>query len=221
VTEPGHPGASNPARELRLAASLWSVQRAQREAVARRLIDAGLARWHWDVADGSLGNPGGFDPEEAARLAELGAVDSEAHLMVHEPARRVPHWAALCDTIVVHREATGWREGLEAVRECGRTPVVAISPSAPISDVSSLPPEVGVLVMSVPPGGAGSTFAAATLDRLAALRGRELLGVDGGVTFDLAGRCVRHGATWLVSGTDLCGATDPGRWIDGVAAQRD
>ncbi|KAE8765944.1 hypothetical protein [Georgenia thermotolerans] len=205
---------------LRLAASLWSVPREEQTSVATRLTQAGLTRWHWDVADGSLGNPGGFRPKEAAQLARGTGLASEAHLMLDDPASVVPDWADFCDTIVVHREARGWEEGLAAVRESGRTPAVAISPWTPISKVSELPGDVGVLVMSVPPGGAGSVFAPATLDRVAGLRGRKLLGVDGGVTRELAGRCAEHGATWLVSGTDLCGAANPAHWLSTVTGPR-
>ncbi|WP_129336336.1 hypothetical protein [Cellulomonas endophytica] len=206
---------------LRVAVSLWSVPEAERAAELARLVAGGVRRVHWDVSDGDLAAPGGFDPEGVAQLVASLPPDAEVahevHLMVRRPVEHVPAWTDLCDTVVVHVEAEGWREAVDAVRGAGRRAAVAVSPGTPLDEVRALGPDVGVLVMSVVPGQAGSGFLPTTYDRLDALAGRPLLGVDGSVDLERGARCHAHGATWLVSGTSLCGCPDPARWLEQLA----
>lgn len=202
---------------LRVAASMWSVPPAEREAVVRRLAAAGLRRWHWDHSDGSLGPAGGFGPDEAARITRATRLAAEAHLMVADPLAVLAAWT-WCDTVVVHVEADRWADAVAGVRSAGRAAAVAIAPSTPLDAVTDLDPDVGVLVMSVAPGHAGTTFVPETFDRVAALRGRTPIGVDGGMTLPLARECIAQGATWIVSGTDLCGCSDPRRWLADLGA---
>ncbi|QHT54654.1 hypothetical protein GXP71_00085 [Cellulomonas sp. H30R-01] len=201
---------------LVVAASLWSTPPDRLAGEAVRLAAAGLTRWHWDVSDGVFAAPGGFDPDTVSRLSHLTGLPGEAHLMVCDPLAEVDAWTAVCDTVIVHVEATGWATAVSRVRSAGRRAGVAISPSTPLSALDDLPPDVAVLVMSITPGQAGSTFQPSTLSRLDALGGRAGgggLGVDGGVTLDHAHDCAAHGATWVVSGSALCGASDPETWL--------
>jgi ribulose-phosphate 3-epimerase len=197
-----------------VAASLWSTPQPDRAAAATRLTAAGVRRFHWDVSDGVFTLPGGFTSVEAGALAHAsGPVASEAHLMVCEPVRHVGDWTALCDTVAVHVESDGWGEAVAFVRDAGRRPVVAVGPGTPLEQVLSLPTDVGVLVMAVPPGHAGSRFDPDTLGRLDALDDRPTLGVDGGVDAERARQCRSHGATWVVSGSSLCSAPDHAAWL--------
>lgn len=192
---------------------MWSVPTAELETRAHQLAAAGLRRWHWDHADGSLGPAGGFSVDTADRLTSATDLLGEAHLMVADPAAAVARWLPVCDTIIVQVEATGYADAVELIRNAGRTAAVAIAPGTPLTVLDGLPDDVGVLVMSVEPGRAGTSFHNGTWQRLQELRGRSLLGVDGSVTRERATRCVNHGATWIVSGTDLCGSPDPAGWL--------
>jgi ribulose-phosphate 3-epimerase len=196
-----------------VAASLWSVPRDGLEEEARRLAAAGLRRWHWDVSDGAFAAPGGFDVATVARLSALTGTPGEAHLMVQEPLPQVEAWAAVCDRVLVHVEADGWDVAVERLLARGCRAGVAISPGTPLSALDGLPADVAVLVMSITPGQAGSRFLPTTLHRLDALVGRAELGVDGGVTLEHARACDAHGATWVVSGSALCGSDDPAAWL--------
>ncbi|MBD3781078.1 MAG: hypothetical protein IE923_17685 [Micrococcales bacterium] len=199
---------------LLVAASLWSTPRDRLDTEAGRLAAAGLRRWHWDASDGVLAAPGGFDVATAARLMRRTGLPGEAHLMVTDPLAHVDDWAEVCDTVVVHAEARGWQEAVERVRRRGRRPGVAVAPGTRPAVVDGLPDDVAVLVMSIVPGRAGAAFEPATLPRLDALAGRAALGVDGGVTLDRARDCAAHGATWVVSGSALCGSPDPAVWLE-------
>jgi ribulose-phosphate 3-epimerase len=196
-----------------VAASLWSTPRDRIDAEARRLAAAGLRRWHWDVSDGVFADPGGFDIDTVGRIGHATGLPGEAHLMVSDPLTSVDAWAEVCDTVIVHVEAEGWERAVDRVRHRGVRPGVAISPDTPVSTLTDLPDDVAVLVMSIVPGRAGATFMPATLERLSSLAGRAHLGVDGGVTLALARDCGAHGATWVVSGSSLCGCDDPGAWL--------
>ena len=56
---------------LTVAASLWSTPKDRLDSEALRLAAAGLRRWHWDVSDGVLAAPGGFDVDTVERLTRL------------------------------------------------------------------------------------------------------------------------------------------------------
>ena len=169
---------------------------------------------HWDVSDGRFTVPGGFDVEEAQALTDAGGPPGcEVHLMVERPLDHVGAWLDLCDLVAVHVESADWRETVRTVEAAGRRAAVAISPRTPVEAVVELPHHVGVLVMAVEPGHAGSGFLPATLDTLDQLAGRPLLGVDGSVDAGRGRACRRHGATWLVSGASLCGARDSAQWL--------
>lgn len=201
---------------VRLAGSLWSVTSDRVDDEASRLARAGLRRWHWDVSDGSFATPGGFAPRDAARVGTLTGLSGEAHLMVERPVEHLEPWLEVCDTVTVHVESQGWEGAVERIRAAGCDAAVAISPGTPLDALADLPAQIGVLVMSVVPGRAGSGFLPATYDRLDRLAGRTLLGVDGSVDLERGRRCVRHGATWLVSGTALTAVDDPAVWITSV-----
>ncbi|HEY0214836.1 MAG TPA: hypothetical protein VGC57_00410 [Cellulomonas sp.] len=199
---------------VQVAASLWSVPATDRPATADRLAAAGLRRWHWDVSDGVLAAPGGFGPAEAAALMRRTDLPGEAHLMVTEPLTVLHAWAAVCDRVIVHAEAAEWPEAVRQIAAAGSRPGVALSPGTSTAVLAALPDDVAVLVMSIVPGQAGTPFSPATPGRLDALRrpGRDL-GVDGGVDRARARECGRHGATWVVSGSALCGDPDAAGWL--------
>lgn len=188
---------------IRVAASLWSVPRADLEREATRLAAAGLRSWHWDRADGSMGAAGGFTAAEALSLAELSGLSSEAHLMLANPLDELDEWLAFCDRVVVHLESHDVEVALTRTVAAGRRAAVAYSPGWPLG---GHPPhaDADALVMSVIPGHGGGAFLPGSLERIAELAARyPSVGVDGGVTASLAADAITAGATWIVSGTAL------------------
>ncbi|QCR18190.1 hypothetical protein [Agrococcus sp. SGAir0287] len=200
----------------RVAASLWSVAPGEQHAVATRLADAGVRRFHWDAADGTIGPAGGFTADEARRLTPRGCA-GEAHLMTIDPLRDLDDWLPLCDTIAVHAVGDGWRAAIDRIRAAGATPALAVASAAELV-AADLPPDVGVLVMAVAPGHAGSRFDERAVEVVHAARaqGRALVGVDGSVTDERGRALVAAGASWLVSGTSLT-ASDPAAWLAAVS----
>jgi ribulose-phosphate 3-epimerase len=199
---------------VRISGSLWSVPGEDQPTAAERLAGAGLEHLHWDLTDGVFAPQGGFEPDTACRLTELVGVGAEAHLMVTDPIRHVDAWTDFCEVVVVHAEARDHASALRRIERRGARPAVAVAPGTPLPP--SLSPDLAVLVMSVQPGWGGSTFLPQTYERIQALAGPRLLGVDGGVGLDEAGRSRSAGANWIVSGTALLGAADPADWITTV-----
>jgi ribulose-phosphate 3-epimerase len=199
---------------MRIAGSLWSVPAEQQGDQLSRVAAAGLGVVHWDASDGTFATAGGFTSGSAQRLLERApGVTSEAHLMMHNPFREIPAWAEFCTTIVVPCEVEGAARALDRVEALGVRAGVAVSLPTPLDRV---PADLPVLLMAIPPGEAGSPFDPAVVERVDALRQRgrnPLIGVDGGVGTDEFGVLAAAGANWIVSGTSLFGAPDPGAWL--------
>jgi ribulose-phosphate 3-epimerase len=199
---------------VKVAGSLWSVSPAAQVSEAIRLERAGLNRLHWDYSDGIFAAPGGFSPERAIELATATSMSSEVHLMAGQTLQLVDAWTDLCDRIAIHFESEDWKNSMTRIEQRGSRPCIAISPQTPWNDV---PDECDVLVMSIIPGAAGSAFDRASLVKVAELlsanASREI-GLDGGVTRDLANDALHAGVAWLVVGTDLFRPGGSQSWRD-------
>ncbi|MFK5688081.1 hypothetical protein ACI3EY_00330 [Ornithinimicrobium sp. LYQ92] len=205
------------APSVTVAGSLWSVPPAQQLDVVAELRAVGLRRLHWDSTDGRFAAEGGFGPEEAGRISRATGTSAEAHLMAEHPTRVVDAWAEVCDTVVVHAESEDWRGAVRRLERRGCRPGLAISPG---TSVEVVPDGLAVLVMSVVPGRAGSTFDPGALAKVEQLHARDPhrpVGLDGGVRREHAEAALAAGATWLVVGTDLFSAGGAARWGDLLA----
>ncbi|MGN6238883.1 MAG: hypothetical protein ACTHNI_03985 [Cellulosimicrobium cellulans] len=212
------------APRTRVAASFWSTPRDRVAAEADRLARAGLRTVHWDRTDGRYAAAGGFDAAEAAAVTAGSGLAAEAHLMVEEPLGEVDRWTDFCELVVVHAGTRDWRAALDRVRARGARAGVALTPGVGVPEVE---PGTDVLVMSITPGHAGSTFQVDALATVGEVTGPgRAVGLDGGVTRSIVPQALRAGATWLVSGTDLVASEDPHGWLaaaraTGVAPRRD
>lgn len=199
---------------MKVAGSLWSVSPAAQVSEAIRLESTGLSRLHWDYSDGIFAAPGGFSPEQVIELAAATSMSSEVHLMACQTLQLVDAWTDLCDRVAIHIESEDWKESMSRIEQRGSRPCLAVSPQTPRNEV---PRECDVLVMSIIPGTAGSAFDRSSLvkvaELLAANPSREI-GLDGGVTRDVADAAIGAGVSWLVVGTDLFRPGGSQSWRD-------
>src|SRR5262249_15552492 len=105
---------------------------------------------------------------------------------------------------------------LQAIRAAGMKSGVALNPGTPVECIfDALEYADLVLVMTVNPGWGGQSFLHSSLSKIERLKEfmiRQkldlLIEVDGGINATTAGQCVRAGASVLVAGSYVFGASD-------------
>jgi ribulose-phosphate 3-epimerase len=213
---------------IEVAASILAAHPGRLEREVALVLDAG-ARWiHVDVMDGHFVPPLSMGPQVVAGLAEqvhAGGAVLDVHLMVERPEHHVEAFAqAGADGITVHVEATPHvHYALQAVRDAGCRPGLALCPATPAAAVEEVLDDLGlVLCMTVNPGWGGQPFIPHSLPKLRRLReliGPELpLEVDGGIDRETAGPCAAAGATHFVAGTAVFGSDDPAAAVREILA---
>lgn len=203
------------------AASILSADLANLQQDCTRLLNAGVDLLHFDVMDGHfVPNISYGAPVLKCLHAALPDVYYDVHLMISDPARYAPDFAAAgASLITFHLEAVPDTvdEVIAAIRATGCKVGISIRPGTPVEAVF---PYIGavdlILVMSVEPGFGGQSFLPSAPARIAALRAEcdrrgcdTLLEVDGGVNTETAPLCIEAGVDWLVAGSSLFHAADP------------
>lgn len=143
----------------------------------------------------------------------------DVHLMVEPPENFIAsflQWKP--DFLVVHQEATPHlHRVLQAIREGGSRPGVALNPGTAVETLKPVLPFVDlVLVMSVNPGFGGQAFIPEVLSKTRALcQWREagklefLVEMDGGLGASNVAEVVRGGCDVIVAGNAIFGESDP------------
>ena len=187
---------------------------------ALRAVERGGARiLHVDVMDGhfvpnlSVGVPVVESLRKATRMT------LDVHLMIENPEQYVSAFAeAGADMMTVHQEATPHlHRVLQAIREHGCKPGVAINPATPVDALTEVLADVDhVLIMTVNPGFGGQSFLPGTVGKIAQLRQMRAgythgfrIEVDGGIEAETVPVVVRAGAEILVAGTSVFHVPDP------------
>jgi ribulose-phosphate 3-epimerase len=214
-------------RERRVAPSILSADFARLGAQVGEVMAAGARVIHVDVMDGHFVPPitiGSLIVGSLADQVHAAGGILDVHLMIERPERQVAEFArAGADVITVHAEATAHLHyALAAIRDAGCAAGAAVNPATAPTALAEIPEMVDVaLCMSVNPGWGGQPFIDASLEKLARLRSLlpgTPLEVDGGVDAKTAGPCAKRGASLLVAGSAVFGASEPAEAYAAIVA---
>lgn len=178
-----------------------------------RILDVnGINRYHFDIMDGHFVPNFGISPAIMASINHLTELPFEAHLMIEHPEQFISMIAqAGAASILVHAETMlQLRRVIGQIRKAGCRPGVALNPTTPPDALSYILPDVSsVLLLSADVGDTEhSAFSDTVLDKIREVR--DLINdqrlavevmVEGGITQERIGPCVRAGADVIILGT--------------------
>ncbi|MFC4354411.1 ribulose-phosphate 3-epimerase [Chryseomicrobium palamuruense] len=183
------------------------------------IVERAGADWiHIDVMDGH------FVPNITMGALVVDAIRPhtklplDVHLMIENPDQYTESFVkAGADIITVHVETCKHlHRTLQHIRSLGCKPGVVLNPHTPIETIQHVLEDVHVvLFMTVNPGFGGQAFIPSVLQKVAALakikeeKGLQFdIEIDGGVNSETVKDCVAAGATVVVAGSAIYGATD-------------
>ena len=204
-----------------LAPSILSADFTNLAAEVRMMEEAGVEILHFDVMDGH------FVPNLTVGLPVLSALREKSglildvHLMISNPDEMAERYAqAGADYVTVHYETSRHLDRLiEAIREAGAEPGVALNPHTPVQVLEEILSKCHhVLIMSVNPGFGGQKFIARSLQKVRKLRemidsqqAEVKIEIDGGVCAQNVADVARSGVEILVAGSAIFGSDAPPR----------
>ncbi|GIU74068.1 MAG: ribulose-phosphate 3-epimerase [Bryobacteraceae bacterium] len=182
---------------------------------------AGARMLHFDVMDGHFVPNISFGLPVLESLRKKTRLQFDVHLMIADADSYVARFVeAGADLVSVHVEACPHIDRtIRVIQSEGARAGAVLNPATPLAALEHILPMVDyVLLMSVNPGYGGQKFIPYVLDKVRRLREwRSRLGlefaieIDGGVSVDNVGVVAEAGVDWVVAGTSVLGAPDPGQ----------
>ena len=174
---------------------------------------------HVDVMDGHFVPNITIGPPVVRAIKRVATRPLDVHLMIEEPERYVDDFVnAGAAMLSIHVEAERHlHRTIAHIRSRGVKAGAVLNPATPAAALEEIAAELDfVLVMSVNPGFGGQEFLPQSLDKLR--RVREVLDrtgssapieIDGGIDDTNAADAVAAGASIIVAGYAIFGASDP------------
>lgn len=180
--------------------------------------DVGCEYIHFDVMDGMFVKNISYGLPVLKSVSGMTKSILDVHLMINDPIRYVEDFALNgADIISFHIEAeSDVLETIDKIHSCGKKAGLAVKPGTPAMElVPYLDKADMILVMTVEPGFGGQGFIPEMLEKIRELKklmaekGIEVpIEVDGGINEATAGQVKSAGASILVAGSYIFGASD-------------
>lgn len=225
---------------IKIAPSIFGGDFGRLADEAKRLEDAGANSIHIDIMDGHFVPNLTIGPKATAAINRSTDLFLDVHLMIYNPFDYVERFVeAGADSITFHFEATeDVDETLQYIRKCNVKAALAFNPETSLSMIPKYLDRCDmILLMTVQPGFGGQKFIENVLEKVKftrdvcdqlniraggiAVNAKDVdqhapfdIQVDGGITLENVGSCVKAGANVIVAGTSLFETLDLHKAID-------
>ena len=166
---------------------------------------------HVDIMDNHFVPNLTFGVQMTQRIQDTSPVPLDVHLMINDPLRWAPDYAATgAECVTFHVEAADDpRVVIDAIHDKGSKAGISVKPGTPVEPYLDLIPHIEqFLVMTVEPGFGGQSFMGDMMPKLDTLSAvaKEAnpslwIQVDGGIASDTIAQAAAHGANTFVAGS--------------------
>lgn len=208
---------SENSKYIKIAPSILSADFSRLGEQVAEVSAAGADYIHIDVMDGQFVPNITIGAPVVKAIRPHTKLPLDVHLMIENPESRLSSFVeAGADIITIHVETCPHvYRVIQSIKEYNVRAGISLNPGSPLELITEILPLVDiVLVMTVNPGFGGQKFISGMVNKITTLRQimdrqqyQAELEVDGGITTLTAPIVAKAGATVLVAGTAIFGAT--------------